>query len=48
MYVYIYSVSSLIIDPVQLSRSGMSDSLQPHGLQHAKPPCSSSTPRAYS
>ena len=30
------------------SRSIMSDSLQPHGLQHAKLPCPSPTPRAYS
>ena len=33
---------------VQFSRSVMSDSLQSHGLQHARPPCSSPTPRAYS
>ena len=26
----------------------MSDSLQPHGLQHTRPPCPSPTPRAYS
>ena len=26
----------------------MSNSLQPHGLQHARPPCPSSTPRVYS
>jgi len=26
----------------------MSESLWPHGLQHAKPPCPSPTPRAYS
>ena len=26
----------------------MSDSLQPHGLQHARPPCSSPTPGVYS
>ena len=26
----------------------MFDSLQPHGLQHARPPCPSSTPRVYS
>ena len=25
----------------------MSDSLQPHGLQHARPPCPSPTPRVY-
>ena len=33
---------------VQFSRSVMSDSLQPHRLQHARPPCPSSTPRVYS
>ena len=30
------------------SCSVMSDSLQPHGLQHARPPCPSPTPGAYS
>ena len=33
---------------VQFSRSVMSDSLQPHGLQYARLPCTSATPRAYS
>ena len=33
---------------VQLSCSVMSDSLQPHGLEHAMLPCLSLTPRAYS
>ena len=33
---------------VQLSHSVMSNSLQPHGLQHARHPCPSPTPRAYS
>ena len=33
---------------VQFSRSVMSDSLQPHGLQHARLPCLSPTPGAYS
>ena len=33
---------------VQFSRSVLSDSLQPHGLQHARPPCPSPTPRVYS
>ena len=32
----------------QFSRSVVSDSLQPHGLQHARPPCPSPTPRVYS
>ena len=34
--------------PVQFSRSIMSDSLRPYGLQHARPPCPSPTPRVYS
>ena len=36
------------ISSVQFSRSVMSNSLPPHGLQHARPPCPSSTPRACS
>ena len=33
---------------VQFSRSVMSDSLWPHGLQYARPPCPSPTPGVYS
>ena len=33
---------------VQFSHSVVSDSLQPHGLQHTRPPCPSPTPRVYS
>ena len=33
---------------VQFSRSVMSDSLQPRGLQHVRSPCPSPTPRVYS
>ena len=33
---------------VQFSHSVMSDSLRSHGLQHARPPCPSPTPRVYS
>ena len=33
---------------VQFSCSVMSNSLWPHGLQHARPPCPSPTPRVYS
>ena len=47
--------SSLFSSPVfgvpvynQFSRSVVSDSLRPHGLQHARPPCPSPTPRACS
>ena len=32
---------------VQFSHSVVSDSLWPHGLQHARPPCPSPTPRVY-
>ena len=39
---------SMEFTSVQFSHSVASDSLQPHGLQHARPPCPSSTPRAYS
>ena len=36
------------ISSVQFSRSVVSDSLQPHGLQHSRPPCPSPTPGVYS
>ena len=39
---------SLKVKSVQFSHSVMSNSLQLHGLQHAKPPCPSPTPRVYS
>ena len=42
-HVYSHTHSS-----VQFSRSVMSDSLQPHELQHARPPCPSPTPGVYS
>ena len=32
---------------VQFSRSVVSDSLRPHELQHARPPCPAPTPRVY-
>ena len=38
----------LYIAVSHFSCSTMSDSLQPHGLQHARPPCPSAAPRAYS
>ena len=40
--------SSQVISWIQFSRSVVSDSLRPHGLQHTRPPCPSPTPRAYS
>ena len=36
-----------VFSSVQFSCSVMSDSLQPHGMQHDRPPCPSSTPRVY-
>ena len=39
---------TLVAFSVQFSRSVMSDSLQPHGLKHIRPPCPSPTPRGYS
>ena len=42
-----FSVFSLF-SSVQFSRSVVSDSLRPHELQHARPPCPSPTPRVHS
>ena len=36
-----------IVTSVQFSHAVMSDSLRPHGLQHARPPCPSPTPRVH-
>ena len=36
------------LNSVQFSRSVVSDSFWPHGLQHARPPCPSLAPRIYS
>ena len=38
----------LVIIVVQFSHSVVSDSLRPHGLQHARPPCPSPAPGACS
>ena len=43
--VYAHTLNSF--SSVQFSRSVMSNSLQPHGLQHARPPCPSPTPGVY-
>ena len=37
-----------VFPSVQFSRSVVSDSLQPHESQHARPPCPSPTPRVHS
>ena len=41
-------LDSIYMHSVQFSRSVVSDSLRPHELQHARPPCPSPTPGAYS
>ena len=38
----------IMLNSVQFNHSVMSDSLQSHRLQHARPPSSSPTPRTYS
>ena len=38
---------ALQFSSVQFTRSVVSDSLRPHGLQHARPPCPSPTPRVH-
>ena len=40
--------NSMANTSVQISLSVMSDSLQPHELQHARTPCPSPTPRVHS
>ena len=44
----ISSIACVFIFLVQFSCSVVSDSLWPHGLQHARLPCPSPTPRVYS
>ena len=44
----IFWVAFLLFSVVQFTCSVVSDSLQPHGLQHARPPCPSPTPGIYS
>ena len=41
------SSHSFLTDTVQISRSVLSNSLRPGGLQHTRPPCPSPIPRAY-
>ena len=52
----LYNIQLTVLSPYQIStqrseqfsHSVTSDSLRPHGLQHARPTCPSPTPRAYS
>ena len=45
---FIFITIFIDIGSVQFSHSVVSDSLRPHGLQHARLSCPSPTPRAYS
>ena len=42
------SAQNYFLSSVQFSHSVVSNSLQPHGLQHARLPCASPTPKAWS
>ena len=44
---YVYNIYEPSMDSVQFSHSVVSDSLRAHGLQHARPPCSSLSPGVY-
>ena len=44
----IFHLLHILFSSVQFSLSVVSNSLQPHGLQHARPPCPSPTPGVYS
>ena len=48
MLLYFLFSITLQFSSVQFSRSVVSDSLQPHELQHARPPCPSPTPGVHS
>ena len=48
MTIFIIQKLNVYIYSVQVSRSVVSDSLRPNGLEHARLPCPSPTPRAYS
>ena len=43
----LFNCSQWVLASVQFSHSVMSNSLQPHGLQHTRLPCPSPTPRVY-
>ena len=42
------AISKVKVSTVQFSHSVVPNSLRPHGLQHARPPCPSPTPGVYS
>ena len=45
IFTFIFSTGSSVFLLLLFSRPVMSDSLWPHGLQHARPPCLSPSPR---
>ena len=47
-YFFLFLLFLLTFSSVQFSRSVVSDSLQPHELQQARPPCPSPAPRVHS
>ena len=46
--IFLYILKWIQFSSVQFSRSVVSDSLWPHELQHARPPCPSPTPGVHS
>ena len=48
IYIYIHTHTHTPVHIYVFSHSVVSDSLRPHGLQHASLPCLSPTPGAYS
>ena len=46
-YPYMTTGKTIALTSVQFSRSVVSDSLRPHELQHARPPCPLPTPRVH-
>ena len=48
LFVWVYFYPLVLCTSVQFSRSVVSNSLWPHELQHARPPCPSTTPGVHS
>ena len=48
LFYFVMVTNGRLIISAQFSHSVVSDSLQPHELQHSRPPCPSPTPRDYS
>ena len=48
IWTFFSKVNQLYVYILLFSRQAMSDSSQPHGLQHTRLPCSSHSPRVYS